>query len=394
MSHRSLVVLAAAVAAALVSASPASAASSYQCEASALRGQVLTAPAIEPITANKGTRVLPRAEGRARVGAAAPLGVSALFAETGLTGASGDGARRRSPRATGGVADLRLGPAIDLGANLPVEQALADLPALHRAGPLGTFDLKPAVLAALQPSAEVLRVQVAVAYASARCTNGALALSGLVEAARASSSRAWTCRPTGRRRRTVQVVGGGCDRSLAARSRCSSRPASTRALVTTALNALPTIPVPPSLGRLRITPNQEIRTATSVTERALQVQLELGGQSIVDLVLGEAIVAQQRDPVRSAATPPPPRWRARRGAWCWPTSSPAAAVCGCSGSPDPKLIGKRVTIRFTATASGSHGRACAGTGRSGPRRRCRTGGCAPPTAPATSRSTARRSRCG
>lgn len=278
MSYRSIVVLAAGCVAALISAAPASAA--YTCEASALRGQVLSAPSIAPMTANVGAPACRAQKGDLASALPAPLAVSTLFAETSLSA-------EQVAYATGGIADLRIGPALDLGAQLPVEQALAGLPALTV--PLvGTFDLRPAVLALLQPSAEVLRIQGAVAYATARCANGRVQLIG---SSRLAGIRlAGLDLPTDQAvTQTVQVIGGGSidpsrlDPALIA-------PGVNPTLVTTALAALPAITIPATLAEISITPAVQEKTATRLIQRALQLDLKVGGVQILDLMLGEASV--------------------------------------------------------------------------------------------------------
>jgi len=77
------------VAAALLAAVPAAAqANGWVCEASALRAQVLTAPAIEPATANRGAGDCKQASGGGGVTPALPVGLraTALTASTVLDG--------------------------------------------------------------------------------------------------------------------------------------------------------------------------------------------------------------------------------------------------------------------------------------------------------------------
>ena len=347
MSYRSIVVLGAAFAATLITAAPASAA--YTCKASAVRGQVLTAPAIEPITANDGAATCRADKGGLASALPAPLAVSALFAETTLSNPSSP-ASEQVAYATGGIADLRIGPALNLGAQLPVEQALANLPVLTV--PLvGSFDLKPAVLALLQPSAEVLRIQGAVAYAYAQCSNGALQLTGSSKLA--GVKLAGLDLPTDQAvTQTAQVVGGGAidpsqlDPALIA-------PGVNATLVQTALDALPVITIPPTLAELRLTPAFQEKTATRLTQRALQLNLKVGGVQILDLALGEAIAGATGVDCSAAA------------------GSPSQAALACTtrklvltdvlersgrvrltGAADRKLIGRTVDIHLVRARGG------------------------------------------
>jgi hypothetical protein len=57
------------------------------------------------------------------------------------------------------------------------------------------------------------------------------------------------------------------------------------------LDTLPDIQIPATLAQVKITPNEQIRTADRLTQRALHVQVGVLGQSLADVVLGEASVA-------------------------------------------------------------------------------------------------------
>ena len=355
MSHRSIAVLAAAVAAALTSAAPASAAS-YSCQSSAARGQVLTAPAIEPITANKGTGECRSAKGGLASALPRPLAVSALFAETSLTGPSTSPGEQLA-QAAGGIADLKIGPALDLGVQLPIDQALAPIPAVSVPG-VGALDIRKAVLATLAASPEVLSIQVAQAYARAGCVNGAVALSGASKIAGVKllgldlpTDRAVT--------QTAQAIGGGAVELSKLDPAALLPPGVTLdPLLSTAIKAaiagLPTIQIPATLAEISITPNVQERTANRLTHRALQVNLKVAGQQILDLTLGEATVGA--DAVDCTAS----------GA-----ASPSQAALQCTtrrlvltdvyerngrvrleGAADRKLIGRTVNIHLVRPFGG------------------------------------------
>ena len=355
MSYRSIVVSAAAAAATLISASPASAASSYQCEAGALRGQVLTAPAIEPITANKGTAFCRAQKGGLASALPAPLAVSTLFAETGLSGSSG-AVTEQVATASGGIADLRIGPALDLGANLPVEQALAGLPVVTVPG-VGTLDVRGAVLAALQPSAEVLRVQIAVAYARAQCADGKLQLSGSSNLA--GIKLAGLDLPTDKAAtQTVQVVGGGTinlsqlDPATLLPPGVNLTPV-TQVTYDAVVGAVPPIVIPATLAELSITPNVQEKTATRLTQRALALNLKVGGQQILDLVLGEATAgATDVDCAAAAGSPSQAALACTTRRLVLTDVFERGGRVRLTGAADRRLIGRTVNIHLVRAFGG------------------------------------------
>src|SRR5258705_6719934 len=99
---------------------PASAAATFNCAASALRGTVLSAPAIEPATANLGQDACRTASGPiADLGALPlPIGASVLAARTMLDGPA-DRPDLQTAAAVGGVADLTVRALPDLPIQLP-----------------------------------------------------------------------------------------------------------------------------------------------------------------------------------------------------------------------------------------------------------------------------------
>jgi hypothetical protein len=291
VSHRSIVVLAAAtVAAALSAAAPASAAS-YSCQSSAVRGQVLTAPPIEPVTANAGQTACSTQKNGLGTALPSLLNIQTLFAETALTGPE-TAVAEQAATASGGIADLRIGPATDLGVQLPIDQALAPIGPVTVPG-VGTLDLRRAILATLQPSPEVLRVQIAAAYAKAQCAGGELELSGSsnIAGVRLLGLELPTDRVV---TQTATAIGGGTiDPSSLALGELlpgvSITPL-TQVAVQPVLDALPNITIPATLAEISITPNAQEKTATRLTQRALALNLKVAGQQVLDLALGEATV--------------------------------------------------------------------------------------------------------
>ena len=117
----------------------------------------------------------------------------------------------------------------------------------------------------------------------------------------------------------------------------------------TVLDALPPIAIPGTLAQVKVTPGQQTRSGDTLRQQALRVQVAIAGQSLVDLVVGEAIVSGSGacavDPAQAAA---------------------ADLVLGCTtrrlvltdvqerggrvqllGVADRSLAGRRVAIRFT-----------------------------------------------
>ena len=172
-----------AVVIAMLAAWPAGAAAAgWTCEASALRAQVLTAPAVEPAVANRGAARLPGGRRRAAASLPAlPIGVSgsALTAGTALDGPLAGPAKDQIARAHGAVADVGVASLPSLPIALP-EPDFSGLDAVNT--PLGRVDLRPALEALIPPRAlpnlELLRVRAASAEASAQCVSGVPRFSG------------------------------------------------------------------------------------------------------------------------------------------------------------------------------------------------------------------------
>ena len=313
-----------AVAAAAASGMPAaaSAASTFTCEASALRGSVLTAPSIEPITANKGQAKCTDAKAggadalqQLPVQLPLPLSLSALAAQTSVSG-SDEVPGTQGAASAAGLVDGRIKTLPELPLNIPIPEIpaqlqtitipVSQLPTLPGV-PLPSQDITISIADALKallpngklPNADVLRIQALYAYATAGCQNGKLAING--------SSRVVGLTVLGQELPTDQAV----DKTLSLVDTQSIDPSNidvsklqlpagidpkllpqVQALIQPALDALPTISIPATLVHVKTIPNQTIRSAdgSQVTQRALQVQISLLGQSLADLTVGEASV--------------------------------------------------------------------------------------------------------
>src|SRR5262245_23299857 len=149
-------------------------AASFQCDASALRLTVATAPAQEPITANRGSAACaPTENGGALPATPLPFTGGALYARTNLTGTE--------PLSQVATASAGIG---ELDVALPVPALpVPDLSALPGGGVLsvpgvGAVDIRPALAALIAPTGPLLSIKGLSADASASCQAGSPALTG------------------------------------------------------------------------------------------------------------------------------------------------------------------------------------------------------------------------
>ncbi|HEX8103497.1 MAG TPA: hypothetical protein VF533_12845, partial [Solirubrobacteraceae bacterium] len=317
----------------LLGVAPASA-STLTCEASALRGAVLTAPAIEPVTANEGQSVCKAAKAggaQALAGLPAPLTLDAAAAQTAVSGSDAQPGSQKAS-AAGGLVDARVLTLPELPLQIPIppipdELKTITLPTDQIPNPLATEPITVSIEAALTallpdgrlPKADVLRLQSAVSYANAGCVNGAVALTGSSQVA--GLTVLGQPLPTDQAvNKTFQLVDTEeIDPSDIDPSSLQLPPGiaptllpAVKALIQPALDALPSLQIPATLVTVKTTPAQTLRTAGGLTQRALTVQVSLLGQRLADLVIGEASVgARDVDCVPDvpagpapAATPP------------------------------------------------------------------------------------------
>ncbi|HEX8122640.1 MAG TPA: hypothetical protein VF549_15380 [Solirubrobacteraceae bacterium] len=293
-------VLAALLALVTLTAVPSGAAAAgWTCEGSAVRGTVLGQVTVEPLTANKGQPACKAARaGLAGLtaGLPLPLAVTALGAETAITNPD-QPAGKQQVSALGGIADLRVRALPDLPLAIPLPD-ISSIPAVVIPG-VGSIDLKPAVAALLPngklPNVDIVRLQSLIAYANGQCTDGAVQLTG--------ESRVASLTVLGQElpinaavEKTVSIVDSqNIDPSKANPSDIPLPAGITldpilKAQLQAALDALPDIPIPATLATVKVTPSQQIREGGRLTQRALQVQVSLLGQTLADLVIGEATV--------------------------------------------------------------------------------------------------------
>jgi hypothetical protein len=272
----------------LVLGAPGSAAAApWTCQASVVRGTLGPGPPIEPVTANQGaSECLTQSAGGA-LPAGLPLGAtgSLLFART---NAAGDASRPAVQRvsAEAGLADLRV-PLLPGLPGLPLP-----VPPVVEVPGFGSIDLGPAVRALAAPQGDLLGLRAVTARVTGQCSGGRPSLSG-------SSSVA---------NLTVLGLSLATDRAVSRTITIDSRSidpstidptplappgvdlAAFKAAIQPVLDGLPNIEVPAALANVRVTPAVQVRNGDTLTQRALQIRISIGGQSVLDLVGGEATV--------------------------------------------------------------------------------------------------------
>jgi hypothetical protein len=347
--HRLLGPLAVVVAALVVV--PNASAAGWTCEASALRAQLLTAPAIEPAVANRGAACQEGGGGGA-FAPALPAGLTAtlLTASTLLEGAVAAPDPQRTARATGTVADVGVASLPELPIELP-DPDFSGLGAVNT--PVGKVDLRPALEALIQPRAlpdvELLRVRAAQADATARCVGGVPRFSGTSSLA----SIAVNGEELGLENavnETVRLIDSQTiDPSDVDIARIVRPPGvdlePLQDVIRPVLNALPDITVPATVARIRATPNERIESGTRLVQRALHAEITIAGQRLADVVAGEAIVGV--DDVNCGGVAGLALECTLRRLVLIDVYEDAGRV-KLLGAADRRYIGRRVRIRFMA----------------------------------------------
>jgi hypothetical protein len=281
---------------ALAFAAPSTAsAAGWTCRASAVRATVLSAPAIEPVTANAGAtdcKAATSGPSTALPALPATISLGALSAETALDNAD-KAVQAQTARAAGGLADLRVQALPDLPIDLPLpdlsEYAHVSVPGI----PGAEVDLRPAIRALIAPreipGVDLLRVAGARAQASASCVNGAPRLSGswTVSGVFVAGQEVGLDDPV---TRTVRLI----DSQSIDPSDLTTIPGLpggvSLALLKPVLDQLPTVTVPATVARIKLTPGERVQTGVRLTQRGLHAEIRIAGQNIVDAIVGEATV--------------------------------------------------------------------------------------------------------
>jgi hypothetical protein len=299
------------------------AAAPWTCEASVVRGTLGTAPAIEPVTANKdGASCLTQSAGGA-LPAGLPGGAtgSLLFARTRADGPASAPASQRIT-AESGLADLHV-PLLPGLPGLPIPSvAPVNVPGF------GTIDLNPAIRAVSAPQGDLLGLRAITARVTGQCLGGRPALTGTSSVANLTvlGLNLATDRAVSR---TITIDSRSIDPSTLDPTVLAPPGvdlAAFRAALQPVLDALPNIEIPEALASVRVTPAVQIRRGNTLTQRALSIQISIGGQGVA----AQALRCQTRrlvliDVVR----------RGRR--------------VRLLGAADRALAGRRVAIHFTDT---------------------------------------------
>lgn len=308
------------VATALFAAAPSPAsAAPWRCEASAITGSLLAGKVQLPsVRANAGALDCASKTAGGALKLPLPLDSAAVVAQTAISGTASDPAAQKV-LATGGIADLRVKSLPQLPIALPELPIPAELKALGVDVPaitdpvLGltlvpaqrlTLDLTSAINALVTgralPDADLLRVQGAVAYASAGCVDGAPKLAGASQVA--GISVLGTELPVGQivDQALTLLDSGNIDPSNLDLSKIAlpaglglDLPLVGPVLQTSirqALDALPPISIPAAIAQVKVTPGEQTNAGGMLIQRALRIQVGLLGQSLVDATVGEAAV--------------------------------------------------------------------------------------------------------
>lgn len=359
----------------MASPSPASAATAtFRCEASAIRGAVLSAPPIEPVVANRGAASCRDAAEVLDEPLPSVLTAGAGSATTSYTDAGG----KQTSLAAGGLTDLRVMVLPELPIALPAAQIPDTLGSVTVpiSGTLRTLlggaesieiDLRPALRALLPdrrlPTAELVRVQRATAYAGAICDERTPQLNGSSTVSGVTVLGGQTAAGEPVDRDVTLVDAAAIDPSDVDLSKIVlplgldfGTPVVGPLLQTAvqaAVDALPPIAIPATLARVRLTPGAQVRTAEALLQQALRVQVSIAGQPLVDLVAGEAIVRASGACVTEASSGRIAATEAvlactKRRLVLTDVQSRAGRV-RLLGVADRSHAGKRVQIRFTHT---------------------------------------------
>lgn len=362
----------------------ASADGSWSCESSAVRGTVLSALPLDPLAANRGQSTCrPASAGISTpTGLPLPIALDALYARTTLAGPPGSSGSQVAG-ASAGVADLRVTALPSLPLPTP-DLGVTEIPLTIPIIGTITVDLRPALEGLLEPipTADLLHVEAVEASASARCVNGTPQLTGSSTiAGLAIGGRSFAVdRPV---TETVALIDtqsiDPSDIDLAkVVLPLGIDLTAVRALLQPVLDSLPTISVPPTLAQVTVTPKRQIRTAGRLTQRALDAHVSVGGLTVADLVVAEAIVGSgdvvcptppSDPPDVDPPSDPPSRPRGgRRVGSARPGAAAADQALACTsrelvlidvvargrrvrlvGAADRRFAGRRVAIKFTAS---------------------------------------------
>jgi hypothetical protein len=282
---------AAALTIAVLGTGSAQAAPAFRCEASALRGTV-QGNSVEPSVAGRGSSSCQTSQSGLSVPLPPLISASLVSASTVFDPAG-------TASATGALADFglvtttnALAPSVAKG-DLAIDKALATVPSLTLPGvPNFSSAIRDALRAQARAQAadtSLLSVRAVSATATASCQNGSPALSG--SSAVAGVTLAGTELPVNKVvEQAIRVFGGGSVDPSQLDPAALGVPAELAGPARTLLDQIPTVEIPKALADVKITPGEQVRGGDTLTQRALRISAAIGGQSLLDVVLGEATV--------------------------------------------------------------------------------------------------------
>src|SRR5215218_8299512 len=310
----------------------ASAQGGFTCEASALAATLGPSLRIEPVTANRDeTACKKAAAGGTAPASPLPIAGSLLSATTDLRPETGSPSAQTAT-AAGGVGELRI-------AGLPIPLQRPDTSQLPEPVDLGGIVIRPRdIVNALVPesfSAELLNLRALRAEVTGRCVSGSPRLTGSSSVAGVSVLG-----------RSLPVAGAETIHFADLTPEQLGIPGVDIGPLRTLLEAIPDVSVPATLARVAITPGRRIEGGGSLTQHALDLTLSVGGQTVVDLTVGEATVGAAQVNCGGVADLAL-QCTSRRIVLIDVVRS--GGKVRLLGAADRRFAGKRVKIRFTAT---------------------------------------------
>jgi hypothetical protein len=271
----------------LAIALPASAsAQGFTCEASAVAATLGPSPRIEPVTANKNESTCKQASaGGTPPASPLPVTASLLSASTDLQPAGA------APSAQTASAAAGVGSLVISGLPIPIPPPdLGALPGAQTIPGVGTIDIR-AVVRSLLPAfdGDLVNLRALRAEATARCVSGAPQLTGTSSVA--GITVLGTELPVDRiTSRTIDLADStSIDPSNLSPAQLGV-PGADITVLQPILDALPTISVPAAAATVRVEPGRKTVAGGRLVQHALDVKITLGGQNVLDLTVGEAIV--------------------------------------------------------------------------------------------------------
>src|SRR3954447_14554816 len=289
-----------------LAATPASA-RDFNCDASAVRLQLLGNATVEPVTANRGAADCKEVKSQTSA-TSGPVSGGVLLAQTGRPS-------DKEASALGGLGSLSVSASALAGLPIPTLDAINQIPSISAPIPLaGTLlglpptvavDIRPAVkalVAGLQ-TGPLLEVAGSVATATAKCDpSGTPVLAGKTSTAGLKVLGQTIPTDAAINQALALYNGQTIDTSKLDFSQIVLPPglSFTTPAVGTILQAavadallkqIPSVTLPESLIQLSVKPSSQTKTADSLTQQGLSVSLGLLGQNIVNAVIGEARVS-------------------------------------------------------------------------------------------------------